>query len=80
MFVILLIYFKNPILFRLQFPLFSGFLFASYLDIFGIHQVYTFSIHLFCKWSEMISDHFFSESNFLAKFHGAIDSRTSFGM
>ena len=33
-----------------------------------------------CKWSEMISDHFFSESNFLAKFHGAIDSRTSFGM
>lgn len=32
------------------------------------------------KWSEMISDHFFSESNFLAKFHGAIDSRTSFGM
>ena len=36
--------------------------------------------YFFRKWSEMISDHFFSESNFLAKFHGAIDSKTSFGM
>ena len=37
-------------------------------------------LHKKRKWSEMISDHFFSESNFLAKFHGVIDSRTSFGM